>query len=136
MTTNDKKKQTPQPDPNNNQGNGLGNWIMSNITDEKGVSANISGEELNKALDSQNKKQEGIPGETKTKKKQGVLDWITSNINVPKEISTARLNICKSCEKFRPTTKTCQACNCFMPGKVHINSASCPDGKWGRAIKI
>lgn len=128
----DHKKQRVEKDGNEQ---GLGQWIMSNL----GRSPDqISGNELNKKLNALADKDTTNPDKqsTKGKKSGGLGNWIKTSFTVPKEISTARLNICKSCEKYRPTTKTCKVCNCFMPGKVHINNVSCPEGKWGRALKI
>lgn len=45
-------------------------------------------------------------------------------------VRTERMSMCKSCEKFRTTTKTCSECNCFMPIKTTLATAGCPLGKW------
>lgn len=60
-----------------------------------------------------------------------MLDWVKRNLNVPKEVASARLEICKNCDQYRQTTRTCKACNCFLPGKVNINMSTCPKDKWG-----
>ena len=49
-----------------------------------------------------------------------------------KQIAGKRYALCKSCEKFKATTKFCGVCGCFMPLKVNMLSMSCPDdpSKW------
>lgn len=44
-------------------------------------------------------------------------------------MSKDRMAVCKGCENLTKV-KTCSLCNCFMPAKVAIPFASCPDGKW------
>ena len=44
-------------------------------------------------------------------------------------LSKDRMAVCKGCENLTKV-KTCSLCNCFMPAKVAIPFASCPDGKW------
>lgn len=44
-------------------------------------------------------------------------------------MSKERMAICGGCE-YLTNVKTCKLCGCFMPVKVAIFSASCPDGKW------
>jgi hypothetical protein len=41
-----------------------------------------------------------------------------------------RYDICKSCSHFNSFWKTCNSCKCFMPIKVLIPSAKCPEGQW------
>jgi hypothetical protein len=48
----------------------------------------------------------------------------------PEEISISRLEICKSCEWFRPKIQTCKKCGCFMKLKTTLEKAKCPIGKW------
>ena len=45
------------------------------------------------------------------------------------EMSKKRMSICGGCEQLTKI-KSCKLCNCFMPAKVAIPFASCPDGKW------
>jgi hypothetical protein len=45
------------------------------------------------------------------------------------EMSKNRMAICNGCEQLTKI-KTCSLCNCFMPAKVAIPFAACPDGKW------
>jgi hypothetical protein len=47
-----------------------------------------------------------------------------------KEIIEQRLEICKVCPAFRPRTKRCSKCGCFMELKTTLLQASCPIGKW------
>ncbi len=59
---------------------------------------------------------------------------------------TDRLNICKACEHFVDSTKSCgnlvteaftdsKLCGCHMPTKTRLKVASCPLGKWEAEIK-
>lgn len=45
-----------------------------------------------------------------------------------------RYLVCKACEKFNNTLKTCTICHCFMPVKTKIHMAECPLKKWGPTI--
>ena len=57
-----------------------------------------------------------------------------------------RLEICKSCEHFNPTTRSCGTllkrkkvkggtlCGCFMPAKASLKSEACPLKKWPALI--
>ena len=47
-----------------------------------------------------------------------------------KDIKDIRMDICKTCDFFRPKTQTCQKCGCFMKAKSTIANAKCPVGKW------
>lgn len=42
----------------------------------------------------------------------------------------ARLEICKTCPDFVPSTTQCKQCGCIMSRKVKISEASCPLKKW------
>lgn len=46
------------------------------------------------------------------------------------DISDSRLEICKTCDFFRPKTQTCKKCGCFMKAKTLLLNAKCPIGKW------
>jgi len=59
--------------------------------------------------------------------------WDLLNPNEPRsneELASHRLGICKSCEFFRPASKTCKKCGCFMKLKTTLEKAKCPIGKW------
>ena len=62
-----------------------------------------------------------------------VKPWDLFNPNQPKseeEIAKSRLEICKTCEYFRPKTETCRKCGCFMKLKTTLANAKCPIEKW------
>ncbi len=40
-----------------------------------------------------------------------------------------RLAICETCPLYT-SMKTCSKCKCFMPAKVHLPNARCPDKRW------
>lgn len=58
----------------------------------------------------------------------------------------ARLEICKGCEHFNKSTRSCGTllkkkkvkggtlCGCFMPAKASLKSEACPIGKWGPTV--
>lgn len=57
------------------------------------------------------------------------IDFLNPNTQyVSKEISSARLDICKNCEFLK--LKICMKCGCFMPAKTTLAKAECPEGKW------
>jgi hypothetical protein len=62
-----------------------------------------------------------------------VKPWDLINPNEPissEEISAYRLEICKRCIFYRPTTNQCKKCGCFMKLKTKLENATCPVGKW------
>lgn len=50
-------------------------------------------------------------------------------VPMPNTVSEKRLNICKSCEKYK--LGFCIHCGCLMKLKTKINHEECPDKKWG-----
>ena len=40
-----------------------------------------------------------------------------------------RMEICIRCPMFT-AMRTCNACGCFMPAKVQLDSATCPQKRW------
>ena len=54
----------------------------------------------------------------------------TSEYFCPTSIKERRFNICKECENFNKTMKTCKICGCIMPIKVAFSNFSCPITKW------
>ena len=62
-----------------------------------------------------------------------VKPWDLLNPNSPRsgeELANYRLEICKSCEFFKPKTQRCGKCGCFMKLKTGLENAKCPIGKW------
>ena len=51
-------------------------------------------------------------------------------MTVEKYRTEERLGICKLCEYYNSTTKTCKKCHCFMPLKAKFAMNRCPVGKW------
>ena len=66
------------------------------------------------------------------------------HILVDKEVSAARMVICESCEFYGMLdaklnwmgAQRCQKCNCYMPMKTTLATASCPEGKWGKDTQM
>lgn len=40
------------------------------------------------------------------------------------------MNICLQCANYNSSTKICGKCWCFMPMKVKLAPACCPEHKW------
>lgn len=62
-----------------------------------------------------------------------VKPWDMLNPREPRsqeEIVEYRLNICRTCEFFKPKTEQCRKCGCFMNLKTKLERANCPIGKW------
>ena len=57
-------------------------------------------------------------------------DMINGSPRSPEEEFNRRMDICRSCEFFRPKTETCKKCGCFMKMKTKLSNANCPIGKW------
>tara|TARA_R110000751_G_scaffold4287_1_gene21027 strand:+ start:7422 stop:7868 length:447 start_codon:yes stop_codon:yes gene_type:complete len=57
-----------------------------------------------------------------------IIPWIKKGFKVSSS-SDHRLEICKKCDLFTERN-TCEACGCYMVGKVKIPQARCPIGKW------
>lgn len=65
---------------------------------------------------------------------------------VSQNTRAARLETCKGCEHFNPSTRSCGTllkrkkvkggtlCGCFMPAKASLKSESCPLGKWAATV--
>lgn len=49
-----------------------------------------------------------------------------------KKDANVRYSICQACPKnlFDPDLFTCKSCGCFMPAKVKLLNAECPEGIW------
>jgi len=57
-------------------------------------------------------------------------DLINGSPRSEEEVAKSRLEICRTCEYFRPKTETCRKCGCFMKAKTMLLNAKCPIGKW------
>lgn len=71
--------------------------------------------------------------EANKKATREVKPWDLLNPNEPRalsELAQKRLSICEQCPFFRPTSKTCKKCGCFMKLKVTLDNAYCPINKW------
>ena len=68
------------------------------------------------------------------KKKLGeTRPWDLLNPNAPRvdhAKAQERMDICATCPELIGITKQCKQCGCFMPGKVKLEAANCPLGKW------
>ena len=63
---------------------------------------------------------------------QDVKPWdlINGSPRSEEEVAKSRLEICRTCEYFRPKTETCRKCGCFMKAKTMLLNAKCPIEKW------
>lgn len=57
-------------------------------------------------------------------------DLFNGSPRTPEELAAQRLEICKTCDWFRPRTETCKKCGCFMKLKTTLEKSKCPIGKW------
>lgn len=48
----------------------------------------------------------------------------------PAEVVNARLEVCRSCEWFRPRDRRCAKCGCGTSAKASLRSSRCPLGRW------
>lgn len=48
---------------------------------------------------------------------------------IPESQSAQRLSVCESCPRYM-ATKQCSLCFCFMPLKVTMLNAKCPEERW------
>lgn len=58
------------------------------------------------------------------------FDMLKPNNKVTQEMFDQRMEICKSCDKFKQLTQRCSLCGCFMNMKTRLEGAYCPIGKW------
>lgn len=49
---------------------------------------------------------------------------------VDKAEAKARLDVCRTCERFVKNTQQCLECGCFMNLKTKLKLATCPIHKW------
>lgn len=61
------------------------------------------------------------------------FDWDNYDYQAERDVDelsrTDRMNICKSCDQLG-AFNFCAVCSCFMPIKVWISTATCPEEKW------
>ena len=57
-----------------------------------------------------------------------ILNPMTRKIS--DEISSQRLEICKTCPILIELTMQCKKCGCFMNARAKYEAAKCPIGKW------
>lgn len=58
------------------------------------------------------------------------IDFVNPNTEyVSESVSARRFSICEKCPNLM-ITKQCSKCMCFMPVKVKLFYASCPEGLW------
>lgn len=48
----------------------------------------------------------------------------------PVELANARLEVCRSCEWFRPRDRRCAKCGCGTSAKASLRSSRCPLDRW------
>ena len=59
----------------------------------------------------------------------GIKDIINGEF-VDSGVSNQRYDICKTCDLFNRILLICNSCGCFMPAKIKLVNADCPEGKW------
>jgi hypothetical protein len=61
----------------------------------------------------------------------GIKDIIRiKKINNKKYTAKERIEMCELCEHFKPGTRQCEICWCFMDIKTKMKNKSCPEDKW------
>ena len=59
------------------------------------------------------------------------LPWhLITHDHVDDAVAAKRLEVCESCEFLINLTKQCSKCFCFMPLKVKLPHATCPENRW------
>jgi hypothetical protein len=61
--------------------------------------------------------------------------WDLFNKNIEKvndSISSARMELCLSCEHLIKGINQCKKCGCLMNAKTKLPHAECPVGKWSQ----
>ena len=53
-----------------------------------------------------------------------------SKVFVGPEIAAKRLEACHRCPHFKPKTRQCGLCLCFVDAKSKLSTESCPDHRW------
>lgn len=48
----------------------------------------------------------------------------------PRAVAAERLKICEGCDRYRPESKICEICGCYMPLKTTMANMKCPIDKW------
>jgi hypothetical protein len=48
----------------------------------------------------------------------------------PRSVAKDRMAICKSCDRYRSDSQTCEVCGCFMPLKTTAANMRCPIDRW------
>ena len=48
----------------------------------------------------------------------------------PRAVAAERLAICEKCDRYRPESKICEICGCFLPLKTAAANMECPIQKW------
>ncbi len=46
------------------------------------------------------------------------------------QLKKERMDMCRACDQFKPTTQQCRKCGCFMQLKTKMKDAHCPINKW------
>ena len=55
---------------------------------------------------------------------------LMSKFFLSEERQQVRKEICESCEHKIKITNVCGKCGCFLPAKITLAPAGCPDGRW------
>lgn len=58
------------------------------------------------------------------------LDFLNPNTEyIDEETAKVRMDACTECPRLT-RTKQCTECGCFMPAKVRLKYATCPEDRW------
>lgn len=58
-----------------------------------------------------------------------IINWFLTE-----EQQNSRLDICKACDKYNKSASMCKVCKCYIPWKIPLPAAVCPEGKWSMML--
>ena len=59
-----------------------------------------------------------------------IFDLFNSKKQVSADVKKVRISICERCKMFRPATRQCGICRCFIDLKTKLATEQCPVKKW------
>jgi hypothetical protein len=64
--------------------------------------------------------------------KKQIMQWLQEGVQWRRDMAEQRYTQCLDCPHFRRKIDQCSKCGCYMPAKVWLAWAECPEGKWGK----
>ena len=63
--------------------------------------------------------------------KKQIMQWLQEGVSWRREMAEDRYKVCLGCPHLRKKVDQCAKCGCYMPAKVWLAWAECPEKKWG-----